>query len=47
MITFFNISEEEFLKSKLLYRHMPLENALLTLNEKYLWSANPSFGRLE
>lgn len=42
MINFVNITEEEFLKSKLLYKHMPLENALQSLNEKYLWFANPS-----
>lgn len=42
MIQFVNITEEEFLKTKLLYKHMPLENALSTLNEKYLWFANPS-----
>ena len=42
MIQFVNISKEEFLKSKLLYKHMPLENALSSLNENYLWFANPS-----
>jgi len=42
MIQFVNITKEEFLKSKLLYKHMPLENALRVLNEKYLWFANPS-----
>lgn len=42
MINFVNITEEEFLKSKVLYKHMPLENALRTLNDKYLWFANPS-----
>ena len=42
MIQFVNISREEFLKSKLLYKHLPLENALCSLNENYLWFANPS-----
>lgn len=42
MINFVNITEEEFLKSKVLYKHMSLENALRTLNDKYLWFANPS-----
>ena len=42
MITFVNITEEEFLDSKLLYKHMSLEDALRSLNEKYLWFANPS-----
>lgn len=42
MLHFVNITEEEFLKHKLLYKHMPLENALRSLNEKYLWFANPS-----
>jgi len=41
MITFVNITEDEFLENKLLYKHMPLENALRSLNEKYLWFANP------
>lgn len=42
MIQFVNITEKEFLKHKLLYKHMPLENALRSLNEKYFWFANPS-----
>ena len=41
-IHFINISEEYFLKKKLLYKHMPLENALQSLKGKYLWFANPS-----
>ena len=41
MIRFLNITEEEFLQSKLLYKHMPLENALRTLKDKYLWFASP------
>lgn len=42
MITFVNITKDEFLKHKLLYKYMPLENALKSLNEKYMWFANPS-----
>lgn len=42
MIKFVNITEKEFLQSKLLYKHMPLENALRTLEEKTLWFANPA-----
>lgn len=42
MIRFVNITEEEFLDSKLLYKHMPLENALRTLKNKRLWFANPA-----
>ena len=42
MITFVNITKEEFLRHKVLYKHMSLENALRSLNEKYLWFANPS-----
>ena len=42
MITFVNITKEEFLAKKVLYKHMPLENALRSINEKYLWFANPS-----
>lgn len=42
MINFVNITKEEFLESRLLYKHMSLENALQSLNKKYLWFANPS-----
>ena len=42
MLRFVNITEAEFLSSKLLYKHMPLENALRTLNNKALWFANPA-----
>lgn len=42
MIHFVNITEEEFLKTKILYKHLPLENALRTLKDKSLWFANPS-----
>ena len=41
MIQFVNITKEEFLQSKLLYKHLPLENALRTLKDKSLWFANP------
>lgn len=41
MIHFVNITEKEFLSSKRLYKHLPLENALKALNEKQLWFANP------
>ena len=41
MIKFVNITEGEFLQSKLLYKHLPLENALRTLKDKSLWFANP------
>lgn len=42
MIKFVNITEEEFLRSKLLFKHMPLENALRTLKDKTIWFANPT-----
>lgn len=42
MIHFVNITKEEFLKKKLLYKHLPLEYALHTLKDKSLWFANPS-----
>lgn len=41
-IHFVNLNEEDFLKKKLLYKHMPIENALRSLNEKYIWFANPT-----
>lgn len=41
MLHFVNITEEEFLKQKLLYKYMPLENALRTLKDKSFWFANP------
>lgn len=40
-IQFINITEEEFLSKKLLYKYMPLEFALSTIVEKYLWMCNP------
>lgn len=42
MISFINITREDFLKQKLLYKHMPLENALRTLKNKSMWFANPT-----
>ena len=41
MIQFVNITEAEFLKKKLVYKHMSLENALRTLETRSLWFANP------
>lgn len=41
MIHFVNITEKEFFSSKRLYKHMPLEYALKTLEEKQLWFADP------
>lgn len=41
-IQFVNITEEEFFKTTLLHKYMPLEYALKTLNEKKLWFANPA-----
>lgn len=40
-VKFINISEADFLKRNILYKYMPLESALATINEKYLWCANP------
>lgn len=42
MVQFINTTEEEFLSSKLLYKFMPLENALRTLEDQSFWFANPS-----
>lgn len=42
MVQFLNITKEEFLSSKLLYKHLSLENALRTLENKSFWFANPS-----
>ena len=41
MINFVNISEKEFLSSKRLYKHLPLEFALKTIEDKSLWFSNP------
>ena len=42
MVHFVNITEEEFLNQKILYKHLSLENALRTLKDKSLWFANPA-----
>ena len=42
MLRFVNITEENFLGNKLLYKHVPLEYALRTLKNKSLWFANPA-----
>ena len=39
---FVNMSKEEFMEQKLLYKYMPLEQALMTLDGCYLWFANPT-----
>lgn len=44
-IKFINITQENFFKTKLLHKYMPLEYALKTLNEKKLWFANPTTWR--
>ena len=41
-VKFVNISETEFLSKKLLYKYMPLEFALGTIKDKYLWLCNPA-----
>lgn len=41
MIQFVNITQEDFLSKKILYKHMPLENALRFLKDKAFWFANP------
>lgn len=40
-IKFVNITEKDFLSTKLLHKYMPLEYALRTLNNNELWFANP------
>jgi len=40
-IKYINITKEEFLSKKLLFKYMPLEFALGTIKEKYLWLCNP------
>ena len=40
-ITFINTTEDEFLRTKMLYRFFPLERALQCLEGRYLWFANP------
>lgn len=39
---FVNITRKNFLSDDLLYKYMSLENTLNTLNDKYLWFANPT-----
>lgn len=42
-ITYLNVTEKDFLNDKRpLFKHMSLENALKTLNDKELWFANPT-----
>lgn len=41
-VKFINITKEEFLKTKLLHKYMPLEYALKTLNNTELWFSNPT-----
>lgn len=41
MLHFVNITEKQFLSAKRLYKHLPLEYALKTLENKTLWFANP------
>lgn len=40
-IQYINITESEFLSKKLLFKYMPLEFALGTIKDKYLWLCNP------
>lgn len=40
-VKFINITESDFLSKKVLYKYMPLESALATIKEKYMWFANP------
>lgn len=42
MVRFVNITRDEFLRQRILYKHLPLENALRTLKDKSLWFANPT-----
>lgn len=41
MVRFVNITQDEFFRHKILYKYLPLENALRTLKDKSLWFANP------
>jgi hypothetical protein len=41
-VKFVNISEADFLSSKLLYKYMPLEMALATIEQRYIWLCNPA-----
>lgn len=41
-IYFINITKEDFLRKKLLYKYLPLEFALGTIKDRYLWLCNPT-----
>lgn len=41
-VIFINLTREKFLSTKLIYRYMPMEYALQTLNNQELWFAKPS-----
>ena len=41
-VNFINITETDFLSKKVIYKYMPLEFALNSLKEKYLWFVNPA-----
>ena len=41
-VKFINFTKEEFLSKNAIYKYMPLEFALDSLKEKYLWFANPT-----
>lgn len=40
-VKFVNITESDFLNKKLLHKYMPLESALATIKDQYMWFANP------
>ncbi len=40
-VKFINMSEADFLDNNMLYKYMPLEMALATVNDKYIWFNNP------
>lgn len=40
-VNFINTTEADFLSKKVIYKYMPLEFALSSLKEKYLWFVNP------
>lgn len=41
-IEYVNMKNTDFLSKKLLYKYMPLEFALSTVKDKYLWLCNPA-----
>lgn len=41
-VKFVNMTEDEFLSKKILYKYMPLEFALGMIKDKYLWLCNPT-----